>query len=120
MRSSQVSQLPNQEQSMQAQRRSLSALWRQSREARAAYLFVLPVFILFVVFRFGPAIASLVLSFADYEIGGNITFISFDNYRQLINDSVFWTSVRVTVVYTAMVMPLTTISALVLALLLTK
>jgi multiple sugar transport system permease protein len=93
---------------------------RRARTDRSAYLFVLPVFLLFLVFRFGPALASLVLSFADYEIGGKVTFIGTDNYRQLLNDSVFWKSVRVTAVYTALVMPLTTITALALALLLTK
>lgn len=93
---------------------------RRARETRAAYLFVLPAFVLFVVFRFGPAIASFVLSFMKYDIGGKATFVGTDNYQRLVNDTVFWTSVRVTATYTAIVVPLTTVTALTLALLVSK
>jgi len=94
--------------------------WRRSQETRAAYLFVLPVFLLFVLFRFGPTAASFVLSFTSYEIGGEVTFLGFDNYRQLLGDPIFWTSLRVTVTYTAIALPLTTITALGLALMVSK
>lgn len=94
--------------------------WMRSRETRVAYLFVLPVFLLFAVFRFGPTIASFVLSFMDYDIGGQASYVGLKNYRLLFGDSIFWTSVRVTFVYTAIVMPLTTITALALALLVSK
>lgn len=91
--------------------------WRRSHEARWAYLFVLPVFLLFLVFRFGPIVASFLLSLTQYEIGGDITLLGLANYQQLINDPIFWNAVRVTAVYTAIVLPLTTITALGLALL---
>ncbi len=99
---------------------SITTKQRKYREAWVAYLFVLPVFILFIIFRFGPALTSLVLSFAEYEIGGSVNFIGLDNYRLLFEDSVFWTSVRVTIMYTLMVMPLTVITALGLALLVAR
>jgi len=90
--------------------------WRRSREARAAYLFVLPVFVLFVVFRFGPALATFGLSFADYEIAGDVLFVGLANYQKLIQDPVFWLSLQVTATYTAIALPLTVVAALVLAL----
>lgn len=91
--------------------------WRRSHEARWAYLFILPVFLLFLVFRFGPVVASFMLSFTEYEIGGEVTWLGSANYRQLIDDSIFWNAARVTAVYTALVLPLTTLTALGLALL---
>lgn len=94
--------------------------WQRTRETRVAYLFVLPVFVLFAIFRFGPTIASFILSFMDYDIGGKATYVGLKNYRLLIHDSVFWTSVRVTFIYTAIVLPLTTLTALALALLVSK
>lgn len=91
--------------------------WDRTREARAAYLFVLPVFALFLLFRFGPAIATFVLSFARYEIGGDAVLVGLTNYQALLADPIFWTSVQVTAIYTAIALPLTTLTALALAIL---
>lgn len=106
--------------SAQSNDASWSSWWNRSRETRVGYLFVLPAFVLFVLFRFGPTFVSFVLSFMKYDIGGEADFVGLANYRQLVNDSVFWTSVQVTLVYTAIVLPLTTITALALAMLVTK
>lgn len=45
------------------------------REARVAFLFVLPAFLLFIAFRFGPSIAGVALSFFDYDISGELSLI---------------------------------------------
>lgn len=95
----------------------LQRWWRRSHEARWAYLFVLPVFLLFLVFRFGPVVASFLLSLTAYEIGGDVTWLGDDNYRQLVDDPVFWNALEVTVKYTAIVLPLITVTSLGLALL---
>jgi multiple sugar transport system permease protein len=81
----------------------LQRWWRKSHEAQWAYLFVLPVFLLFLVFRFGPVVASFLLSLTNYEIGGDVTWSGDENYRQLVNDPVFWNALEVTVKYTAIV-----------------
>lgn len=81
------------------------------------YLFVLPVLILFLLFRIGPALATLLLSFARYEIGGESMLVGLSNYQEMMDDPIFWHSVRVTVAYTAIALPLTVITALALALL---
>jgi multiple sugar transport system permease protein len=86
----------------------------------AGYLFVLPVFVLFIVFQFGPALAALLLSFTDYQIGSNPQLIGLTNYLNLFRDPIFWTSVRVTVTYTAISVPLITLLALGLGLLLSS
>lgn len=70
-------------------------------------LFVLPVFILFVVFRFGPAIAGLGLSFFDYSPGTTPAWLGLENFRRLISDDVFWNSLKVTALFTALSVPLT-------------
>jgi len=89
--------------------RSHDALWGMA--------FVMPVFVLFVIFRFGPVLASIALSFTKYEIGGDVTWLGLRNYRQMIGDDVFWQSLKVTAVYTGIVLPLTTLTSLALALL---
>ena len=42
----------------------------QRRESRAAYLFLSPWIIGFLIFTAGPMVVSLVLSFTDYQLVG--------------------------------------------------
>ena len=91
--------------------------WRRTHDARWAYLFVLPVFVFFLVFRFGPVVASFLLSLTHYEIGGDVKWLGLANYRKMIGDDVFWNAVKVTATYTAIVLPLITLTSLGLALL---
>ncbi len=77
------------------------------RETRAAYLFISPWIVGFVVFTAGPMIASLVLSLTKYDILSAPTFIGLDNYIKLFTaDPKFWHSLRVTVTYALVAIPL--------------
>jgi multiple sugar transport system permease protein len=88
-----------------------------AREAGTALLFVLPFLALFVVFRFGPAIAGVVLGFTDYTVGGDTAFVGLENFRRLVDDPTFWSALRVTVVFTALSVPLSMLASLGMALL---
>jgi multiple sugar transport system permease protein len=92
----------------------------QRREARSAYLFIAPWIIGFVVFTAGPMIASLWLSFTDYSLVGDTKPVGLANYEQLVQDPKVATSLANTFVYAALFVPLGTIVALALAMLLTK
>ena len=70
------------------------------REAIQGYLFILPWFIGFVVFTAGPLIAALGFSFTDWNGVSAMEFIGFENYIQLSQDSRFWQSLKVTLVFT--------------------
>lgn len=85
------------------------------------YLFVLPWMFGFAAFTLGPLLFSLVISFFDWPIVGAHHFVGFGNYVTMFtNDPLFWTSLGVTVKFAALFVPLTLISALVLALLLNQ
>ncbi|SCF24507.1 multiple sugar transport system permease protein [Micromonospora viridifaciens] len=88
-----------------------------AREAGTALLFVLPFLLLFAVFRFGPAIAGVILGFTDYTIGGDTSWTGLENFRRLVDDPTFWSAVRVTVVFTALSVPLSMLASLGMALL---
>jgi multiple sugar transport system permease protein len=88
-----------------------------AREAGTALLFILPCLALFVVFRFGPAIAGVVLGFTDYTIGGDTGWVGLENFRRLVDDPTFWSAVRVTVVFTLLSVPLSMLASLGMALL---
>lgn len=91
----------------------------------AGYLFLLPWLIGLVVFTVGPMVASLYLSFTDYNLLKSPlrdppTFIGVENYLDMFQDSAFWNSFRVTVVYVITSVPLQLALALGLALLLDR
>jgi multiple sugar transport system permease protein len=102
-----------------ARMKRATAPWRQRwREPAAGLLFVLPMLVLFVVFRFVPALGAVGMSLTDYKISGEWEFIGADNYSRLVGDPVFHASLRATLVYVAVYVPLTVVLSLSTALLL--
>ena len=67
-----------------------------------------------------PMLASLYLSFTDYNVLSSPEFIGAENFARLIEDPRFWASVRVTVTYVFVSVPLQLAFALLLALVLDK
>ncbi|WP_328459488.1 sugar ABC transporter permease [Actinoplanes sp. NBC_00393] len=90
------------------------------RETWAALGFLSPWLIGFAVFMAGPMIASLVLSFTDYDVLTSTDFVGGENYRQLLADPRVRTSIANTLIYTALHVPVTMIVALALASLLAR
>ncbi|MFI5747257.1 carbohydrate ABC transporter permease [Streptomyces sp. NPDC051644] len=86
------------------------------REARIGLLFVLPCFLLFLAFRFGPGVTGVLMSFTDYSLTGGGSFIGLDNFTRLWDDPLFWQALKVTVLYTALAVPGTLIASVSLAL----
>lgn len=91
---------------------------RALRETRAGYLFLSPWLIGFFALTAGPMVASLVLSFTDYNLFNDPEFIGFDNYTRMFTDPNFLQSVKVTGIYVLIGTPLKLIAALAVAMLL--
>jgi multiple sugar transport system permease protein len=96
------------------------SLWRRVERHRVGYAFILPVLVLFVLFRIWPAINGFLLSFQDYQLSGESTFLGLQHYRDLLSDKLFWGALRVTATYAIISVPLTTVVALGLALLINR
>jgi multiple sugar transport system permease protein len=76
------------------------------REARTAWLLVSPAVLLMLVFIILPTLAVIVLGFTDFELGyASFRFVGFENYAELLNSRTFRKSLWNTVVYTAIVTP---------------
>ncbi|MEP6754916.1 MAG: sugar ABC transporter permease [Chthonomonadales bacterium] len=88
------------------------------RESRMALLFVAPWIVGFSLFLLYPLVASVIYSFCDYSVLKPAVYIGADNYREILSDELFWTSLKNTLVYAAMALPATAITALGLAILL--
>ena len=92
-------------------RRALSRrrLTASTREALAAYLFLAPWLVGLLVFTLGPVVVSLVASFTDYAIltPGQTHFVGWANYANAFTqDPLFWHTLRVTLYYSALALPL--------------
>ncbi|MEV0345806.1 sugar ABC transporter permease [Nonomuraea sp. NPDC050680] len=90
------------------------------RDPVTGLLFVLPVLVLFLIFRIFPSLAAAGMSLTNWNIGGEWSFVGADNYARLLDDAIFWTSLRVTLVYVAVYVPLTLLVSLGTALLLNQ
>jgi multiple sugar transport system permease protein len=90
------------------------------QETRWAWLFLAPWVIGFLVFTGGPMVASLVLSFTEYDVISAPRLTGLDNYRQLVSDPAVAKSLGNTVFYTALHVPLAMAVSLGLALLLQR
>lgn len=80
------------------------------------YLFLLPAFIMLVIFFFIPFFDTILLSFKDFST--NIyepSFVGFSNYLTLIKSKEFLTSIVNTFVFLIMVVPILAIVPLIIA-----
>jgi multiple sugar transport system permease protein len=91
------------------------------REAIAGLLFISPWIVGFCVFTVGAMIYSLVISFSNYNLASNrIRPAGLSNYSNLIEDPKVVTSLKNTLFYAVMAIPLEVAFALLLALLLNQ
>lgn len=81
------------------------------------WLFLTPALIIALVFHIGPFLNTIVLSFTDATTLGGGTFNGVQNFTLLMKDPQFWTSVRNTVLYAVIVVPLLMLLPLLLAVL---
>lgn len=90
------------------------------REWLTGYLFISPWLIGFIVFTLGPLVASLYLSFTNYNLLQPPQFIGVQNYVQMVRDPDFWQALSVTFYYAVFAIPLDLAVALALAILLNQ
>jgi multiple sugar transport system permease protein len=101
------------------------AFWKlhltsRQRDVLVSYLFLSPWIIGFVVFLAGPMIASFYLSFTDYKVVQPPVWAGLGNYTRMVEDPLFYNSLKVTVRYTLFSVPLGILAALGIAILLNQ
>ncbi len=90
------------------------------REERAAFLFATPWLLGLILFVVGPILASVALSVTNWNLISTPRFVGLRNYQDMIDDRNFWQSIRVTLIYTVLAVPLYQVAGLSLALLLNQ
>lgn len=84
----------------------------RDRSTRAGYAFLSPWLIGFLGLTAGPMIASLYLSFTDYNLFTAPEFIGIENYQRLLTDSNFHQAAKVTALYVVFGTPIKLAAAL--------
>lgn len=69
------------------------------KKYKMPYLFILPFFVLFLVFQLIPIIWTVYISFTQWRGIGDPQFIGWDNYKKILIDNMFWEALKNTVVY---------------------
>jgi multiple sugar transport system permease protein len=99
--------------------RSLGLRSPSRREAFWGLVFVAPWIIGFLAFTIGPLIASLVLSFTDFDLvrPEAVRFVGLDNYARMVTDPLVVQGLVVTARFAIIAIPVTMIASLGVALL---
>ena len=92
----------------------------KKKESRTALLFVSPFIIGFLLFNLYPIAMSLYYSFTDFSVLSSPHWIGISNYKKLFGDALFWKSIKNTLYITVIGVPLTTVVALLTAMLLNR
>ncbi|MDD9898110.1 MAG: sugar ABC transporter permease [Candidatus Melainabacteria bacterium] len=87
---------------------------------RKALAFLSPWLIGLVLFLIGPILASLVLSFTQYDGIGQAQFLGLANYAEMLGDKTLIASLQVTLIFALVSLPLGTVIALTMAILLNQ
>ena len=81
------------------------------------YLFLLPGCLILGAFIFYPMLQAIWLSFTDYNMIHDPSFVKFDNYKELFQDELFWKTLTNTLIYLVGVVPALVIIPIFLAVL---
>lgn len=91
-----------------------------SRQTLVAYIFILPSLIGFIAFYVVPAVRAVTISFTDWDMLTPATFVGFDNYVRMFNDSDFWNALKVTSIFVFWNISVQTVFALLLAVIMSR
>ncbi|MGZ5353588.1 MAG: carbohydrate ABC transporter permease [Actinomycetota bacterium] len=90
------------------------------REERAGFLFASPWLLGTVLFLIGPIVASVLLSFTDWNLISPVRWVGLENYRDMVDDRNFRQSINVTLYFAVLAIPLYQVAGVALALLLNQ
>lgn len=91
---------------------------KEKKETIKFFLFISPWIIGFLLFSLIPMGMSLYYSLTDWDVLTPETFVGAKNYIDLFDDKLFFQSVKVTAIYTVIVVPMNVFLSLLVAILL--
>src|SRR3954466_13064582 len=98
-----------------ARARTSSPRRRPRNDLWLALVFIAPAAIGFALFLLWPTVRGIYLSFTSYNLLTPPVFTGLQNYERLVQDSIFWHSMLVTVEYVLLNIGFQTVLALFIA-----
>ena len=89
-------------------------------QSASAYFFILPSFLLLLMFHVIPIFMTAGYSFTDYNVLQAPEFVGLSNYKGILKDPYIVSSLINTGIYTIIVVPIQTILSLVIAYILAR
>jgi multiple sugar transport system permease protein len=90
------------------------------RAPSKGWLYVSPFIVGFLLFYVGPMIFAAYISLTEWPVLGKPEFVGLYNYESMLSDDLVWESLRLTTLYTLIVVPLNIVVGLFLAILLNQ
>lgn len=82
----------------------------------APYWFILPAFVLLILFNIYPLISSFYISMLDMKVSfDTAVFVGLDNFKEIMSDARFLNSLKVTIIFTLIEVPAQMIIGLVMS-----
>lgn len=98
----------------------MTVMTRKRKNYLTGYLFISPWLIGLIVLYLWPMINSMWMSLHNWDLFTEPQFIGLGNYQRMIQDDLFWRSLRNTLYYVGFRVPLVLVLALVVAILLNQ
>lgn len=89
-------------------------------EMITALLFILPSLVGFILFYAVPAIRGVWISLTDWDLLTDAKWVGLANYSDLLTDKEFWNALKVTVYYVLLNIPLQTMLAIFIAVMMSR
>ncbi|ATG55623.1 sugar ABC transporter permease [Brachybacterium ginsengisoli] len=93
---------------------------RRKDDTKLALLFIAPASVGLLVFLVWPLLTGIYYSFTEYTTLTPPQWVGLENYTRLLDDPVFWTSLKVTLWYVVLNIGIQTVVALVIAVLMQR
>jgi multiple sugar transport system permease protein len=93
---------------------------RPGGDGALAAVFIAPALLGFLVFLLWPTLRGIYLSFTRFNLLTPAEWVGLDNYVRMVNDPIFWDSLKVTVEYVVLNIGVQTVVALAIAVLLQR
>ena len=90
------------------------------KRARIGYAFVLPAVLYFMIVYFYPLFQSIQMSFFQGGFGETPRFVGIESYKYVFTDPMFWMTVKNTLYFVILSVPVTVFLALIVAILLNR
>ena len=90
------------------------------KRSLVAFSFVVPCLLGFIFFYLYPTVRGFIYSFTDWDLFSSARFVGLKNYGSLFKDPDFWISMKVTVCYVLLNIPLQTVLALMIAIIMNR